>query len=44
MVDAESLDLDDDMAGLGLRLRQVLVNQAVQPTELGRLRAWQFSK
>src|SRR5262249_35101636 len=33
MVDPERLDLDDDMAGLGLRLRNVLVNQAVKPTE-----------
>jgi hypothetical protein len=34
MVDPERLDLDDDVTGLGLRLRDVLVDQAVQPAEL----------
>ena len=34
VVDAERLDLDDDMAGLRLRLGDVLVNEAVEPAEL----------
>jgi hypothetical protein len=33
MVKPERLDLDDHMAGLGLRLRNILVNQAVEPAE-----------
>src|SRR5260221_9774868 len=33
MVDAEGLDLNDHMAGLGLRLGNVLVNQAVEAAE-----------
>src|SRR5258708_7610201 len=33
VVDAERLDFDDDMTGQGLRLRQVLVDQAVRSTE-----------
>src|SRR5262249_48775494 len=34
MVDSKGLDLDDDVTCLGFRLRDVLVDQAVQPAEL----------
>src|SRR5262249_23719999 len=34
VVEAERLDLDDDMTGQRLGLRQVLVEQAVRSTEL----------
>ena len=34
VVDAERLDLDDHVAGLGLRLRQFLVDEAVESAEL----------
>src|SRR2546425_9210000 len=34
VVDAECLDLDDDMTGLGLRVWNVFVNEAVEPPEL----------
>jgi hypothetical protein len=33
VVDPERLDLDDHMASLGLGLRDVLVDEAVQPAE-----------
>jgi hypothetical protein len=34
MVDTERLDRDDDVAGLGLRVRDFLVNEAVEASEL----------
>jgi len=34
VVDTECLDLDDDLPGDGLRLWQLLVDEAVRPAEL----------
>jgi hypothetical protein len=34
VVEAERLDLDDDVTGLGLRVGNLLVNEAVKPPEL----------
>jgi hypothetical protein len=34
MVDAERLDFDDHMTGFGLRVRDLLVNEAVETSEL----------
>jgi len=34
MVDTERLDLDDDVAGFGLGVRDFLVNEAVEASEL----------
>src|SRR5207249_5257481 len=36
MVDAERLDLDDDMTGLGLRVWNLLVHEAVGPSDLSK--------
>ena len=34
VIEAERLDLDDDVAGFRLRLGNILVNEAVEPSEL----------
>lgn len=34
VVDSERLDLDDDVTGLEFRVRDLLVNEAVEPAEL----------
>ena len=46
VVDAERLDLDDDVAGFGLGLRNFFVHEAVEASETspGRSHAWRFSR